>query len=66
MSELKKHDITITYEDTYRPHIESTFTPREMARRLFYDWWDYKLGREPKVLSIEVDGEIYYTLEDTK
>ncbi len=62
---MNKRDITIRYIGIERPHISSIRTNKEIARSLFYDWWEYRWGPEPDIIDITVDGEVFKSLEGT-
>lgn len=66
-SDLHKYDITIRYIQENHPNIRSIRTPAEVARHLFYEWWDERYyGKRPEILDITVDGQVFKSLEDTK
>lgn len=55
---MKKHKITVRHVRESHPRISSTRTPADIARKLFFDAdeWGYD-----EILSIEVDGETFYS-----
>ncbi len=60
--DFRKRDITVRYEDESHPNISSSptqYPARDVAKRVWYDWDDYFLGRAPKIISITVDGETF-------
>ncbi len=63
---MKKHDITIRYIAEEHPQISSTRTSEEIAESLFYDWWGYRFGEEPKILDITVDGRTFKSAQEAR
>lgn len=59
---LTRHNITVRHVKTSHPNIRSTYLPREIAQKLFYEVDEYGWG---EVISITVDGEEFYSLEET-
>lgn len=62
---MKKHEITVRHIREAHPQISTSAPqrPEEVARRLFYDADEHGWA---EVISITVDGEEFFTLEDTK
>lgn len=57
MTELKKNDVSIKYVDYAYPDFRSVYEPREVAKRMYYEFDEYSFAPPRQILEIWVDGE---------